>query len=351
MSHGSPLTDNYLDVPGKLWLEQALRDTPKTVLYISHDRELLAQTATRIVTLEGGIAWTHGAGFATYDVARRARHARLDDMLRQWKREHERMKALVRTLQQQAARSPDMASRYRAMQTRLRKFEQAGPPEAPPLEQRVSMRLRGGRTGDKVIICTGLALSGLTEPFDLGVYYGERVGVLGRNGTGKSHLLRLLAGDPARPAVAHTGQWRLGARVVPGHFSQTHDHPELVGRSLLDILWEDAAQQRGPAMAALRRYELDDAASAPFELLSGGQQARFQILLLELSGTTLLLLDEPTDNLDVVSAEALERGLEQFEGTVMAVTHDRWFVRSFNRYVVLDEDGRVREVDAPTWEA
>jgi ATPase subunit of ABC transporter with duplicated ATPase domains len=201
-----------------------------------------------------------------------------------------------------------------------------------------------------VVICTGLALTGLTEPFDLGVYYGERVAVLGRNGTGKSHLLRLLAGDTTRPAVAHAGRWRLGARVVPGHFSQTHDHPELVGRSLLDILWEDAAHQRGQAMAALRRYELDAAASAPFDLLSGGQQARFQILLLELSGTTLLLLDEPTDNLDVVSAEALERGLEQFEGTVMAVTHDRWFVRGFDRFIVLDGDGRVREVDAPTWE-
>ena len=342
--------DNYLDVPGKLWLEQALRDTPKTVLYISHDRELLAQTATRIVTLEGGAAWTHGGGFATYDEARRARHERLDAMLRQWEREHERLRALVRTLQQQAARSADMASRYRAMQTRLRRFEEAGPPEAPPPEQRVSVRLGGGRTGDKVVICEGLALTGLTEPFDLAVYYGERVAVLGRNGTGKSHLLRLLAGDTTRPAVAHTGRWRLGARVVPGHFSQTHDHPELVGRSLLDILWEDAAQQRGQAMAALRRYELDDAASAPFELLSGGQQARFQILVLELSGTTLLLLDEPTDNLDVVSAEALERGLEQFVGTVVAVTHDRWFVRGFDRFVVLDDEGRVREVDEPTWE-
>jgi ATPase subunit of ABC transporter with duplicated ATPase domains len=341
--------DNYLDVPGKLWLEQALRDTKKTVLYISHDRELVAQTATRIVTLEGGGAWTHGGGFATYDDARRARHERLDAMLRLWEREHERLKALVRTLQQQAARSPDMASRYRAMQTRLRRFEEAGPPEAPPPDQQVTVRLGGGRTGDKVVICEGLALTGLTAPFDLGIYFGERVAVLGRNGTGKSHLLRLLAGDTVRPAVEHTGRWRLGARVVPGHFSQTHDHPELVGRTLLDILWEDAALQRGQAMGALRRYELDDAASAPFELLSGGQQARFQILLLELSGTTLLLLDEPTDNLDVVSAEALERGLGQFEGTVVAVTHDRWFVRGFDRFIVLDEDGQVREVDEPTW--
>ena len=302
------------------------------------------------MTLEGGRAWTHGGGFATYDEARRARHERLDAMLRQWERERDRLRALVRTLQQQAARSEDMASRYRAMRTRLRKFEDAGPPEAPPPEQRVTVRLGGGRTGDKVVTCRGLQLTGLTEPFDLGIYYGERVAVLGRNGTGKSHLLRLLADDASGPPVAHTGEWRLGARVVPGHFSQTHERPELRGRSLVEIMWEDAAQQRGQAMAALRRYELDDAADAPFDLLSGGQQARFQILLLELSGTTLLLLDEPTDNLDVVSAEALERGLERFTGTVMAVTHDRWFVRGFDRYVVLDGDGVVRETAAPVWD-
>ena len=341
--------DNYLDVPGKLWLEQALLGLSKTVLFISHDRELLARTATKIVTLEGGGAWTHGGGFGTYDQARRARHRRLAEVLGQWEREHERLRALVRTLQQQAARSPDMASRYHAMQTRLRRFEKAGPPEAPPADQRVAMRLRGGRTGERVVTCRGLSLRGLTSAFDLEIYYGERVAVLGRNGTGKSHFLRLLA-RPGSSDVAHSGNWKLGARVVPGHFSQTHDHPELRGRALVDILWEDAAQQRGQAMAALRRYELHHAGSLPFETLSGGQQARFQILLLELSGTTLLLLDEPTDNLDVVSAEALEEGLAGFQGTVIAVTHDRWFSRSFDRYVLFGADGSVIETGEPLWD-
>ena len=80
-----------------------------------------------------------------------------------------------------------------------------------------------------------------------------------------------------------------------------------------------------------------------FATLSGGQQARLQILLLELRGATLLLLDEPTDNLDLVSAEALEEGLAEFQGTVLAVTHDRWFARSFDRFLVFDDDGQVRE--------
>jgi ATPase subunit of ABC transporter with duplicated ATPase domains len=96
-------------------------------------------------------------------------------------------------------------------------------------------------------------------------------------------------------------------------------------------------------MGMLRRYELHGCAQQPFDTLSGGQQARLQILLLELSGATLLLLDEPTDNLDVVSAEALEVGLEQFDGTVVAVTHDRWFLRGFDRFVVFGDDCAVTD--------
>jgi ATPase subunit of ABC transporter with duplicated ATPase domains len=343
--------DNYLDVPGKQWLESQLAATHKTVLLISHDRELLARVATRIVTIEGGSSWVHGAGFATYHDARSHRHERLAELLRRWDEEHQRLKDLVRTLQQQAAISPDMASRYHAMQTRLRKYEEAGPPEAPPVPQNVRMRLKGGRTGVRAITCQQLELTGLMKPFDLEVFYGERVAVLGSNGSGKSHFLRLLAAGGADDStVAHTGAWKLGARVVPGHFAQTHDHAEFVGKTLIELLWAQHSLQLGPAKSALRRYELDHQGEQRFETLSGGQQARFQILLLELAGVTLLLLDEPTDNLDLASAEALEDGLESFDGTVVAVTHDRWFARSFDRYLVFGSDGQVYETSEPVWD-
>jgi ATPase subunit of ABC transporter with duplicated ATPase domains len=213
------------------------------------------------------------------------------------------------------------------------------------------------------------------KPFDLEVWYGERVAVLGSNGSGKSHFLRLLArgGSVHRPdgpvaggttaaaadaqpiaPVQHTGTARLGARVRPGWFVQTHEHPELVGRTLLEVLHRGDEHRDGmpreQASRALDRYELAHAAEQRFESLSGGQQARFQILLLELSGATLLLLDEPTDNLDVESAEALEAGLEAFEGTVLAVTHDRWFARGFDRFLVFGADGSVYESDEPVWD-
>jgi ATPase subunit of ABC transporter with duplicated ATPase domains len=373
--------DNYLDVPAKRWLEGRLRDSAKTVLYVSHDRELLARTATHIVSLELGAAgnsvWVHGGGFESFHDARRDRFARLEELRRRWDEEHAKLKTLVVNLRQKAAYNDGMASRYQAAVTRLTKFEEAGPPQAVPQEQTVNMRLRGGRTGKRAVVCTDLELTGLMKPFDLEVWYGERVAVLGANGSGKSHFLRLLAGggsDPEpehRPVdeltvdpVEHTGTARLGARVRPGWFAQTHAHPELLGRTLLDILWRGdrhrAGMGREEAARALDRYELARAAEQTFDSLSGGQQARLQILLLELSGATLLLLelsgatllllDEPTDNLDVVSAEALEDGLEAFAGTVVAVTHDRWFARAFDRFLVFGADGQVYEAPEPVWD-
>ncbi|WP_369132177.1 ABC-F family ATP-binding cassette domain-containing protein [Modestobacter sp. I12A-02662] len=342
--------DNYLDVPGKRWLEERLRETRKTVLFVSHDRELLSRVADRVVTVEGGTVWVHGGDFAGYPAARAARHERLAEVRRRWEEEHQRLVELVRTLQQQAKNSPDMASRYSAAQTRLARFEAAGaPPDRPP-EQSVTMRLRGGRTGVRVLVAEQLELDGLMRPFDLEVDYGDRIAVLGSNGAGKSHFLRLLAGQE----VAHRGSWRLGARVVPGFFAQTHAHPDWLDRTLVDLLWHGEPGRpgvdRGRAMATLRRYGLVAQGDQPFGSLSGGQQARFQVLLLELSGATLLLLDEPTDNLDVLSAESLEQALAAFDGTVLAVTHDRWFARTFDRFVVFGADGRVYESPEPVFD-
>jgi ATPase subunit of ABC transporter with duplicated ATPase domains len=231
------------------------------------------------------------------------------------------------------------------------------------------MRLRGARTGKRAVVAQRLELTGLMRAFDTEVWYGDRVAVLGSNGSGKSHFLRLLARGGSDPdstlghvtstgeqlgPVAHTGTATLGARVVPGLFAQTHAHPEFVGRTLLEILHRGddrrAGMPRDAASSALDRYGLVRQAQQTFDSLSGGQQARFQVLLLELSGATLLLLDEPTDNLDLESAEALEQALARFAGTVLAVTHDRWFARSFDRFLVFGGDGEVYESDEPVWD-
>ena len=377
--------DNYLDVPAKRWLEDRLLASDKTVLFISHDRELLSRVATAVVTLEpganGATAWTHPGSFTTWHQARVDRNDRLEELRRRWDEEHAKLRALVVMYRQKASYNADMASRLQAAVTKLDRFVAAGPPEKVAIPQNVRMRLAGGRTAKRAVVCTGLELLApggpghpgdpgadpLMKPFDLEVWFGERVAVLGSMGPGKSHFLRLLAavgsdpdvehqpgGDVAPEPVRHSGSARLGSRVRPGWFAQTHDSPALRGRTLLEILHRGdehrAGRGREEASRVLDRYELARQGEQTFDSLSGGQQARFQILLLELSGATLLLLDEPTDNLDLHSAEALEQALTAFEGTVLAVTHDRWFARGFDRFLVFGSDGRVLETPEPVWD-
>lgn len=385
--------DNSLDVPGKRWLEEALVASGRTVLLVSHDRELLARTATRVATLEPGAAgarmWVHGGGFDGYADARADRTARLEELRRRWDEDHAALKALVLSLKTKATFNDGIASRYQAAQTRLARFEDAGPPIAAPVPQKLGMRLRGGRTAKRAVTFEQLGMTGLVAPFDLELHLGDRLAVLGSNGSGKSHLLRLLAaggthpeaehepvGEGPRPEpVEHTGVARLGSRVRPGWFRQssaadtaadTASASTSAGtgadgarggrdeRTLLDVLHRGDGHRAGlprePASRALDRYGLAHAAEQRVATLSGGQRARFGVLLLELSGATLLLLDEPTDNLDLESAEALEAALERFEGTVVAVTHDRWFARGFDRFLVLGADGTVRETPEPVWD-
>ncbi|WP_299169405.1 ABC-F family ATP-binding cassette domain-containing protein [uncultured Arthrobacter sp.] len=363
--------DNYLDVPGKRWLEAKLNQSSKSVLFVSHDRELLDNAATRIVTLEpgalGASSWVHGGGFSTYLQARTDRNARFEELRRRWDEEHIKLKELVNMYKNKAAFRSDMANRYHAAQTRLAKFLEAGPPEAIPIEQNVNMRLKGGRTAKRAVVAQKLELTGLMKPFSTEIWFGDRVGVLGSNGSGKSHFLRLLAAGGTDPdkehepvsevsiaPVPHAGVVKLGARIRPGFFAQTHVRPDLLGRTLLDILHRGDDHRSGlgreAASGVLDRYGLAGQSEQLYDSLSGGQQARLQILLLELSGATLLLLDEPTDNLDLHSAEALERAIDAFEGTVLAVTHDRWFARSFDRFLVFGEDGKVYESETPVWD-
>ena len=336
--------DNTLDIEGKTWLEDAIRAEPRTILFVSHDRTVLDHAATRIVTLEGRAAWTHVGGFSTYAAARDARVDRLDERHRRFEEKRAQLEAHMKDMKRRAAYNDGLASRAQAAETRLRRFEREQPPEKAATQD-VRMHIDGGRTGKVAFRARGLGIAGIVEPFDAEVVFGERIGVIGPNGTGKSHFLRLLAGDD----VVHDGEWMLGARVQPALFAQLHERPDVGDIGLLDVLLKKGLD-RTKAMSVLRRYELDHVAPNPFELLSGGQQARFQILLMEIDSPTMLLLDEPTDNLDVASADALEEALGRYEGTVIAVTHDRWFMRLMDRFLSFDDGGRVRELLASPYD-
>jgi ATPase subunit of ABC transporter with duplicated ATPase domains len=315
-----------------------MNESAKTILYVSHDRQLLASTSHTVVSLEGAGAWTHPSSFATYHEARQARLGRLDDAHKRWREEHQRLVGVMKEFKRRAALSDKFASRAKAAETRLRRFESEKPPPELPSDQNIRMRLAGGPTARRALAVRGLAIDGIFGAWETEIWFGERVGIVGPNGTGKSHFLRLCAGEP----VQHHGEVVLGSRVVPGYFAQSHEHPELMGKKVTDVL-RSYGLDRERSMRTLRRYEMSATWDQTFDTLSGGQQARLQILLLELQGATMLLLDEPTDNLDIASAEALEDALETFEGTVLAVTHDRWFMRNFDRFLVFGADGSVTE--------
>src|SRR5256886_1935447 len=165
--------DNFLDVPAKRWLEGRLKESDKSVLYVSHDRELLAQTADRVVAVEGGSAWVHPGGFASWHEARMGRHEKLEEHRRRWDEEHEKLRQLMLMYKQKAAYNSGMASRYQAAVTRLRKFEETGPPPLPPKDQDIRMRLEGGRTGKRAIMLEGQGLGGPTHPVRLAVRHGD----------------------------------------------------------------------------------------------------------------------------------------------------------------------------------
>jgi ATPase subunit of ABC transporter with duplicated ATPase domains len=202
----------------------------------------------------------------------------------------------------------------------------------------IVVRLRGGDSARRVLDLRCVGLAELVSPFSDEIHFGERIGVLGPNGSGKSELMRVLAGE----REPDSGELVVGPRVSTGFFTQLQTRADLAGRVVIEVVL-DRVRSGGvqAAMGALARYGLADAARRSYDVLSGGEKARLEVLVLELEGHNLLLLDEPTDNLDIESSDALERALSTFEGTVVAVSHDRAFLRTMDRFLMVLHDGTV----------
>lgn len=328
--------DNYLDIPTRVWLEEQILTCPSTILMVSHDRSLLERVATKLIVLEGSACWVHGGSYASFPEAREQRQAQLGDALKRWNDEERRLYRHMKIMKQRAAVNFKNATKANAAETRWEKFVAKGPPPPPVPDQQIKVGLRGADSARRVINMVDVSIGDLFFPFSDEVHFGERVGLIGPNGTGKTHLLRALAGD----LEADEGAIGLGPRTSVGTFTQINDRPDFLGREALDIVRERVTEKE-KAMKALGRYGLATHARQEFETLSGGQKARLEILCLELEGHNVLLLDEPTDNLDIESSEALEQALDGFVGTVLAVSHDRTFLERLDRFIMINDDGAV----------
>ena len=328
--------DNYLDIPTRKWLEEQIKSCKSTILMVSHDRTLLEQCSTKIIVIEGSGCWVHGGSYKTFPEARAKRQELLGDDLKRWNEEERRLFHHMKIMKQRAAQNFKNATKANGAETRWEKFVAAGPPPPPVADQQIYVRLRGADAARRVAKLEKVAIDNLFLPFSEEIHHGERVGLIGPNGTGKTHLLKVLSGEN-QPTE---GQVTFGPRTSVGVFTQVNNRPDFLGRECIEIVLDRISEEE-KAMKTLARYGLRNNARQKFETLSGGQKARLEILRLEIEGHNVLLLDEPTDNLDIESSEALEKALDGFEGTVVAVSHDRTFLAQFDRYIMITDDGEV----------
>jgi ATPase subunit of ABC transporter with duplicated ATPase domains len=331
--------DNYLDIPTRGWLEEQIKACKSTILMVSHDRTLLERVATKIIAVEGSGAWVHGGSYVTFPEARQKRQELLGDDLKRWNDEERRLFHHMKIMKQRAAQNFKNATKANGAETRWEKFVKAGPPPPPVADQQIYVRFRGADSARRVVKFEAVAIGELFMPFSDEVHFGERLGLIGPNGTGKTHLLNALNGK----SEGLIGDITFGPRTSVGMFNQVNDRPEFHGRECIEIV-RDKLSDEQKSMGALARYGLRNNARQEFQTLSGGQKARLEILGLELAGHNVLLLDEPTDNLDIDSSEALEHAIEGFEGTVIAVSHDRTFLANFDRFIMITDDGDVYEL-------
>jgi ATPase subunit of ABC transporter with duplicated ATPase domains len=330
--------DNFLDLFSKDWLEAELRRTSKTVLMVSHDRILLSNAVNRMVVLEHNGSWTHAGNYRTFRAARRERIERLAKDLSLWEREERRLHRDYRTWKDRAGSSEAAAQRMRVAEARWLRFRDAGPPELPPPEREINPQFRGSRAGKEAIRIENLEVPDLILPFDLKVFHGDRIALLGENGVGKSTLFKVLV----RGDFPEGTNVRYGPNAVVGYFSQENTLPDEDG-SLHDILAREYPNDQ-IIRSTLGRYGLARHDRHRYTELSGGQKARVQLMFLERREPNLLFLDEPTDNLDLESIEVIERVLKDLDATQIAITHDREFTKVFDRWIIFDKDGLVGEV-------
>lgn len=334
--------DNHLDLQGKMFLEKLIREYEGTVVLISHDRYLLDACVTHIVELEDGKLTLFEGDYSSFITEKEMRLARQEELFRAQKHEINRLEAAIKryAIWGKVYDNEDFARKAKTMQKRLDKMDKV---EKPVTERRrMELKLNGWRGSNKVLELAGVSKSfGSKQVFsnlNETIWHGERVGLIGPNGAGKSVLLRMILGAE----VPDAGEIKIGPSISIGHYAQEHETLDF-NQTVVDAVRYAGEMSESRATAFLLHYLFTyKQVSQRIGELSGGERSRLQLALVVLSGANFLLLDEPTNNLDIASAEVLEQALEDFVGTVLVISHDRYFLdRTVERLLVIENGHHV----------
>ena len=333
---------NHLDLKATEWLEEYLDKFKGTVLAVSHDRWFLDRVVDRVIEIQEGKAEFYSGNYSFYVVEKERRY---QEKLKQYEKEQAKIQQLEKAAEQLRiwaySGNDKIFKRAQSMEKRIERMRTT---DRPTRERKMEVRF-GEREfrGDEVLTIKGLSKSfgqrALFSGVDLEVVGGARIALLGDNGTGKSTLIKILMGEEG----PDEGKIRMGPTVKIGYLPQIihFDHPE---RSLLDtMLYElDCTAQTARNRLASFKFRGEDVFK-PVSALSGGEQSRLRLCMLMDEKINLLILDEPTNHLDIQSREWIEEAVEEYEGNLLFVSHDRYFIDRFATRVWVLEDGQVTD--------
>ncbi len=335
--------DNHLDLEAKAWLEQYMQNYSGTVLIISHDRQLLDRAIKKIFELEDGKISVYAGNYSYYFEERQRRLLKQYELYSVQQDEIKRLEASMRQLKGWAKLNDKISSRAESMAKRVERAKQEAVDRPILIRDKIKVNLDPDRSGKRVLEVKGLSKSFdghvLFEPFDLTIIYGERVGIVGANGSGKTTLLRTMM----EMIPADAGSVKIGASVVVGYYAQEQETLP-IDSTPLDFVRRLKPMSEPQAISFLRGllFSYEDMHTS-IRRLSGGEKSRLQIARLMLTDANFLLLDEPTNNLDIASIEVLEAALEEFEGTILTVSHDRYFLdKIVTKILAIGNDGHVK---------
>lgn len=333
--------DNHLDMPGKAFLEKLIIEYPGAVVLISHDRYILDAVATHIAEIEDGKITTFIGNYTEFIIDKEERLARQEELYQIQQREIGRLEMALKRYKTWVIFNDKFATRVHAMEARIARIEEI---EKPVLDRKkMDLALNGWRGSNQVLefdqVTKSFTHRNILENINILIRHGERVGLIGANGAGKSVFLRLVLGKE-EPTL---GEIKIGPSVKVGYYAQEHETLDF-NQTVIDTVRLFGNMSEGRAVSFLTRYLFNyQQASQRVGSLSGGERSRLQLALLVLSGANFLLLDEPTNNLDIASAEVLENALNDFNGTVLVISHDRYFLdQTVNRIFEL-KDAKITE--------